>query len=210
MKEKMKTILNVFKTKHIVWLILLLAVNSFAWFVYATRADSQIGAHIKAWDILFEAGENEVTDYINVNVNAMYPGMEDFLYEIKASNRSEMPATISYTLLEANLLGEEIITVEGMNERGETLLGTEYTSAQLLQILEEDYPFSIKISLTNDELVMGVGEAFCQIEVVWPFESGDDAADTLWGKKSADYKKDNPDDPSIVLRVKIYITQTIE
>ena len=44
----------------------------------------------------------------------------------------------------------------------------------------------------------------------WPFESGDDELDTNWGKLAYDYKKNYPDNPSIELKVKIYITQITE
>lgn len=54
-------------------LIILVSANTFAWFIYATKIDGSVSVHVKGWDVLFEAGENEVSNIINVNVDSIYP-----------------------------------------------------------------------------------------------------------------------------------------
>ena len=198
---------KVFKLKHLLVLILLLSANSFAWFIYASRVDSGIDAHVRGWNVLFQAGDSPIVDYVNIDVTSMYPGMEEYTYEIHASNRSEVTASIRYTILEANILGTEYITVEGKEEKQITLDGSELTSTELLEKLEEDYPFTIVFSLTTEEMDADIGESTFLTAINWPFESGDDEEDTYWGRLAANYKEGHPTEPSITLKVKIFIEQ---
>ena len=46
-----------------------------------------------------------------------------------------------------------------------------------------------------------------RVLVNWPYESGDDELDTYWGKKSYDFKNDNPGENEIEIKVKITATQ---
>ena len=43
--------------------------------------------------------------------------------------------------------------------------------------------------------------------VSWPYESGDDEKDTYWGSKAYDYKKSNPNESGIKLRLKVSAVQ---
>ena len=192
---------------RILFLIVLLASNTFAWFIYATKIDSDVSVHVKAWNVIFEAGEHEVTDTISLDVDSIYPGMEDYTYEIKAYNRSDVSASLSYQILSARILDQEFITVNGREALGQEANPNDLTSDQLIQKLLNDYPFSISISTTNDTIALGNGEEKYLFEVVWPYESNHDDVDTMWGVNSYQYKESNPDNPSITLNVKIIITQ---
>lgn len=86
---------KVIKPKNIIVLIILLTSNTFAWFIYATKVQNEMSAHVGAWDILFESGDSPIVDYINVSIDNMYPGMEDFHYELKAYNKSEVGASLT-------------------------------------------------------------------------------------------------------------------
>ena len=198
---------KIFKIKHLLVLILLLSANSFAWFIYASRVDGGIDAHVRGWNVLFQAGDSPIVDYVDIDVESMYPGMEEYFYELKASNRSEVSASIKFTVLEANILGTSYITVEGKEEKQLTLDGDELTSDQLLEQLENDYPFTISFSLTTEEMEADIGESTFKSVINWPFESGDDEEDTYWGKLAAEYKSTNPTESSIKVKVKIYIVQ---
>ena len=44
------------------------------------------------------------------------------------------------------------------------------------------------------------------VKVVWPFESGNDQADTYWGNRSAEFQKNNPQEKG--LRVTFELTAT--
>src|SRR5574344_1997420 len=200
--SKLEKIKKVIKPQQLLFLIILLASNTFAWFIYSTRVKSDISAHVNAWDVLFEAGDSQITDYVDVNIDNMYPGMADYNYVLKAHNKSEVGASVTYKILNANIMGTEYITTEGREESKEAANAADLTSDGLITKLATDYPFKITFNLSDTSLDAQTGEATYIVNVVWPFESGDDAADTLWGVKASQYKKDNPDLSSITMKVK--------
>lgn len=200
---------KVIKPKNIIVLIILLTSNTFAWFIYATKVQNEMSAHVGAWDILFESGDSPIVDYINVSIDNMYPGMEDFHYELKAYNKSEVGASLTYTLLSADIMGDVYYTKEGRNEAKEEVTETDLTSEELIKVLKDNYPFKFDFSVSSSNLDADVGEAFYYIDANWPFESGNDELDTKWGIKASEYKKQHPDKPSIILRIKIYISQSL-
>ena len=200
---------KVLTPRNIIVLIVLLVGNSFAWFIYATEVDNEMSARVRAWDVLFEAGDSPIVNYVDVDVDSMFPGMEDFIYTIKAYNRSEVEAKLSYVILNARILDEEYITKEGRGELGESPVLSDLTSAQLVTKLKTDYPFKINFSLTSTEMDADIGEAEYEITVKWLFESGNDAFDTLWGNKAAAFKKTHPEEPSIKMKIKITIMQKL-
>ena len=63
---------------RLIFLIVLIASNSFAWFIYATKIDSTVDVHVRAWNVVFEADDNEITSVINFPVDSIYPGMENY------------------------------------------------------------------------------------------------------------------------------------
>ncbi len=198
---------NRIKPSRIVFLIVLVAANTFAWFIYATRIDTNVSVHVKSWNIVFEADDTEVTDVVNLQVDSVYPGMQDYIYDITAYNMSEVAASLSYKILEANILGTQYITVEGRGERGEQVQATDLTSSQLETQLASNYPFSISISISNNTINQTNGYEQYTFSVVWPYENNNDSADTSWGIAAYNYKESNPTSSSITLKIKIVITQ---
>lgn len=194
-------------TSKLIFLIVLIASNTFAWFIYATKIDSNVSVHVRAWNVMFEAGDNIVTDVINLTVDSIYPGMDDYEYEIKAYNRSDVSASLSYQILSARILDQEYISVEGRSALGEEPVAADLTSLQLENKLRNDYPFSISIGISNEVIDLGDGEESYTLSVIWPYENNHDDIDTLWGINSYQYKESNPTQPSITLKVKIIITQ---
>ena len=210
---KFKTILKQLKKVgpfRLIFLIVLIMSNTFAWFIYATKIDSSVSVHVRSLNVVFEAGENEISNTVNFTVDNVYPGMEDFTYEIKAYNKSEVPAILVYQLLEANILGTQYITVEGRAERGEAAVATDVTSSQLESMLANNYPFSITINVSNNLLEEEDGLEEYTLGIEWPYESNNDAEDTRWGIAAYNYKESNPGEPSITLKVKITITQSLD
>lgn len=203
-KKKRKSI----KLSRLIFLIVLLASNTFAWFIYATKVDSNVSVHVRAWNVVFEVGDNEVANTINLTVDSIYPGMDDYEYEIKAYNKSEVNAKLSYQVLEANILGTEYKSKEYKETLGETVNEDDLTSLELEQKLLNDYPFSISISTSSDVIELENGVETYTLSVIWPFESNHDDIDTLWGSNAYQYKESNPSSPSITLKVKITITQS--
>ena len=205
---KMKHKKNILKSSRLIFIIVLLASNTFAWFIYATKVDSHVSVHVRAWNVIFEAGENEVTNNVNVSVDAIYPGMEDYEYEIKAYNRSEVNATLSYQVLSANILGTEFISSEYRQMLGQEANENDLTSLELEQKLLNDYPFSIAVSTSSDVIALENGIETYTLSVVWPYENNHDDIDTLWGSNAYHFKESHPDDSSITLLIKIIITQS--
>ena len=166
-----------------------------------------MSVHVRAWNVIFEAGEHEVTDIIDLPVDSIYPGMENYEYEIDAYNRGDVAASLSYQILEARILDQSYVSVEGRQARGETAVATDLTSSQLTSKLASDYPFSIVIGISGSTLNAGTGVETYTFSVIWPYENNHDDIDTTWGMNAYDFKQDNPTLPSISIKVKIIITQ---
>lgn len=201
---------KVIKPHQIIILIILITSNSFAWFIYATKVNNTMNAHVRAWDVLFQSGDSPIVDYININIESMYPGMDDYHYELKAYNKSEVGAQVTYEILSANIMGTEYYTKEGLVDANISNDTSTITSDELIEKLKKDYPFKFDFAISNSIIDAEIGESLYTVDAKWPFESGDDELDTKWGKLAYDYKKNYPDNPSIELKVKIYITQITE
>lgn len=207
-KSLLRKILKRIKVSHIIILAVLLSANTYAWFIYITTVSNNLDVHIKSWQIDFTSGDTPITDYVHVYVDNVYPGMTTYVKPITANNYSEVPATASFKVLEATIMGEQFMTIEGRADAGEQPVATDLTSAQLVNKLANDYPFHITFTLSNAQMVPEVGEATYTVSISWPYESGDDETDTYWGNEAYDYRENNPTLPCISLVVKIYITQT--
>ena len=196
-----------FSLIRILFLIFLLMGNTLAWFIYVTRIDNSVSVHVKSWDVVFQDGEEEVSTNVNIAVDDLYPGMNNFHYQISAYNKSEVDAYLTYTLMSANVLGTEYVTVEGRADRGETVQEDDYTSAELEDMFLNEFPFSLQISLSNLTIGETDGLEYYSFDVTWPYESGNDIEDTRWGIAAADFKRTHPGVASITLVVKVSIVQ---
>lgn len=192
---------------RLVILLFFVISNSFAWFIYATKVDNDVSVHVRSWNVMFQAGEHQITESIPLIIDSVYPGMEDYVYSIDAYNNSEVSATLSYELLEANIMGTQYMTTIGRAALGEEANENDITSEELENILKDDFPFSITISTSNSIIQLGDGKETYSIRVVWPYEQNDDETDTYWGTRAAYFKEANPTLPSISLKIKIIITQ---
>lgn len=192
---------------RLVILLFFVISNSFAWFIYATKVDNDVSVHVRSWNVMFQAGEHQITESIPLIIDSVYPGMEDYVYSIDAYNNSEVSATLSYELLEANIMGTQYMTTIGRAALGEEANENDITSEELENILKDSFPFSITISTSNSIIQLGDGKETYSIRVVWPYEQNDDETDTYWGTRAAYFKESNPTLPSISLKIKIIITQ---
>lgn len=207
MKNQRKKTNKKFIILRLVFILFLVVGNTFAWFIYTTKVDNKIDVHVRAWNVLFQAGEQAVEDYVNLDVDSIYPGMEDYVYSLQARNQGDVDATLSYEVLEARIFDDTYITVEGRESRKEETQEGDMTSAELLNKLANDYPFTITVGISSTNISSHDGIATYNFNVVWPFETGDDEEDTRWGIIASNYKKSHPDLSSITLRIKVIITQ---
>ena len=173
--ELLVKILKKIKIKNIIILILLLIFNTYAWFIYATRVSSEISVHISSWNVEFTVGEDETTTNVVIAVDRIYPGMENAEKTVTVKNKGEIKAELDYQIMSLKVLDEyykvgENITAEGLTNK-----------------INTEYPF--KINITKDDILLseGTGNGKFSVTVEWPFESGDDELDTLWGNKAYEY-----------------------
>lgn len=193
--EKIVRILKKIKIKNIIILILLLIFNAYAWFIYATKASSSIDVHISSWNVEFTVGEDETVTNILIEVERVYPGMENFEKDITVRNKGEIKAQLDYDIISLKVMDESYTIGENM------------TSAELENKMKTEYPFKINVTKDDTELRAGTGEGLFSVTVEWPFESGDDEADTLWGNKAYEYYSLNPGEKSIEIEVRLTAKQ---
>ena len=194
---KVLKIMKKIKIRNLIILILLLVFNAYAWFVYTTRVSLDLSAHVSSWDVQFVAKDGGVSSDMIIKVEKVYPGMEDFEKIIEVQNRGEVNVELSYEIESVRIMDE---TIEKNDETG-------VTSESIEEKLKKDYPFKINIVKDDSNLITGSGNGSFKITVVWPYESGDDEADTNWGRKAYEYYENNPDKECIELKLVLKATQ---
>jgi hypothetical protein len=214
----------------------LLAINSFAWFVFISNGNTDISANVISWNIAF-LDENEQYEMVDIDLTDLYPGMRDFSRTIVIKNRSDLNAQFSY----------EIQSI--------TIYGQTFTSPDYIMALENEFPFSITFNHDTEAILMNEKVNFT-VSVTWPFESinsyyrlnslypysatynyyvyngnsyiktivtesnytemlnnglyvESDDADTYWGEKSVTFKETHPDESAISLKVKLIVSQDV-
>ena len=193
--EKIVRIIKKVKIRNILILILLIIFNTYAWFIYATKVATEISVHFSSWNVEFATGEEVTTTNIIIEVERVYPGMDDYVKEITVKNKGEMRAQLSYKIKEIRVLDTQYIVDEDM------------TSESLQNKIETEYPFKINIEKDDSELIQGTGDGKFTISVKWPYESGDDEKDTLWGNKAYEYYELNKDKKSIEIQLELEAKQ---
>ncbi|MBR3199333.1 MAG: hypothetical protein IKG27_04900 [Bacilli bacterium] len=183
------------RRRTIFFLVLMFMANAFAWFIYSNKIAATINAGVKSWKITFAQNGTTLVNNVVFNVSDIYPGMSNYTDTINIRNSGEMPANIIYELTSVKIFEN-------------TYTNDNYTSAQLESMLANNYPFTITFSVGNPTIGITDSTNF-QMLIVWPYESGDDALDTYWGKASYDFKNTYPLENEIEIHVKITATQDI-
>ncbi len=192
---KIKKTIKKIKLKHLVILICLLIFNTYAWFIYATEVSTSITAHVTSWNIEFVTGDDEIVTNIEIDLDRIYPGMDDYEKIVEVHNRGETKARLSYEFVSFQILGD---TFE---------VGDNFTSEDLQNKIEQDYPFKINVQIDTDNIDESNGRGEFKITVSWPYESGDDELDTYWGNKAYEYYSLNPGQKSLLINMKLIATQ---
>lgn len=177
--------------KTLIILVVLLMFNSYAWFIFATKVSANLTVHVSSWNVVFKVGDTETSTNMIIDVGKIYPGMADFQKVITVYNSGETRAILSYQYKKIILLG---VTYE---------VGDQYTSTQIQNKIENDYPFKTNIAIdqTNFNQVNGTGTF--TINVSWPYESGNDTYDTYWGEQAYDYYQNNGDASSLHIELEL-------
>ena len=195
MKERLR---NIFKTikrirYFLIFAILLLSVNAYAWFVYVTRIDASITAKVRSWNVMFEVHDTNIASEVTFSVGEMYPGMPDFNDYATIVNNGESA-------------GEVFFTIKRVKIFDSVYDSTNYSQGELIDLLTANYPFVIDISLTNNMVLPGRTEYF-NIDITWPYESGDDATDTYWGNYAYTYLQNDPTATCISVTAEVRVNQ---
>lgn len=135
-KSFSKIIKKSIKPKNLIFLIIILSANTFAWFVYVKEVHTDINVKVRAWNVVLTNSESEVISTLNVDIKSAYPGMEEFLNETKAYNQGESKADLNYTILSINAFGNEIITSEKIISDGGTPTEDNPTSKELEKLIK--------------------------------------------------------------------------
>ncbi len=194
---KKKTLMK--KTKRrirrstLFFLIFAFMANSFAWFIYSNKVSNSITTGVKSWKVTFEQDGNDLEEDVTFEIDSIYPGMESFEEFIEISNSGEMLAYITY----------EVKSIKIMDE---VYTDADYTSDELIEMLQNNYPFKLTLGVDQSEIDIGAKASF-RVGLDWPYESGNDELDTYWGKKSYSYKQDYPGEKQIEIIVKLTASQ---
>ena len=177
----------------LIFAILLLSINAYAWFIYITKVDTGITARIRSWNVLFQVHNNNIASEVNFSIGEIYPGMADFNDYATIANTGETGGEASFTIKSIQILND-------------TYDDDDYTQAELLDILNNEYPFEIDISLTDTTIAPGHTEYF-NIDVTWPYESGDDEEDTYWGNVAYTFLQNDPTASCITITAEVRVNQ---
>ena len=170
LEEQKKNFIKALNLRTIIMLVVLLAFNSFAWFIYASQVDTSLTVHVAGWNVNFDGGGS--TPFV-MNVAMAQPGMTPFSQALNMNNSGEVDANLSFTITSARVG----TTVYDTSQAG-------VTSASIIQALQNDYPFKITFGLAGGEDgKLSVGEdATFSCTVTWGLDDNDDDIDTYWGE----------------------------
>ena len=180
----------------IIFAIIMLSVNTYAWFVYVTKVDTSFTAKLRSWNVMFQVHDNNIASDVIFEVGDIYPGMTDYHDFASIINTGDSAGSVFFTIKSVRILGDTY----SMND---------YTTDELVDMLENDYPFAISIGLTNDIVMPKTTETF-NLDVTWPYESGDDELDTTWGKNAYTFSQNNPSTSSIAILAEVRVNQDNE
>ena len=198
--QKFIKILKKVKIRNMLILILLLIFNTYAWFIYATRVDTDITAHVSSWNVEFKVADQVVTTNLVVAIGRIYPGMDRFEKVVEVHKKGETKAVLNYEIQEFTVMGETFTVDE---ENGPT-------TQDIVDKMNTEYPFKIKIEKDDSLISEGTGDGTFTISLDWDFESGDDETDTTWGNKAYEFYSLHPGENSIEIKMTLKATQKEE
>ena len=177
-----------------------------AWFAYSGLAAARTEVDVKAWYIEFEKNNQAVSNNIVISLDDIYPGMEPKTEVINIKNLGDTEAKLKYKISKARILDANADYYEMNNNT---------TSEYIEDVISHNYPFHIDISL--DKLYIDAkDQAVFKVNVTWPLDSGNDALDSLWGRKAYQYDQtqatlqEEEKEPSIEVTINVTAEQAID
>lgn len=150
-KKKRKIVI----IRSILLLGILLSINTFAWFVYITKADVSLKGSVVSWEVKF-LDQNSIVKDINVDINDMRPGMLPFNKNLKIMNSSDVDAEFNYEINQVEVLGQPIYT--------------ELSTEEIEEKLKNDFPFQITITTDKKDIDIDQSANF-DIDANWEYEA---------------------------------------
>lgn len=212
-------------TKHkymilglMVMLLILLVVNTFAWFLMTTRNSMTIDTHIDSWQISMTDEDDFVVQTVLITIDHAYPGMNEYEEVFTLTNTGERDAELSFEVVYARLLSD----VYEASDSG-------LSHSDIESMLTNDLPFDFNFEFSSTTLGHTTGnntETFT-VTLNWDYEASDpadaeekDELDTQWGEDAYEYNEEHKNDPPpsnptddntrypIVLKLFVYASQT--
>ena len=115
-------------------------------------------AHVKSCDVIFQNSVDTQASYFTASIDDLYPGMDDYNYNLKIYNHGEIDARLTYELLSINILDREYISVQGRADKKEPTNSNDLSSDELQEYLLNNFPFRIQLSISEDKLQTDLGE----------------------------------------------------
>ena len=187
--KKIFKIIKKIKLRHLIILLFLLMFNTYAWFIYTTKVNTTIDAHVSSWNVEFISKEGGVESNLLVSVDKIYPGMTPFEYDVNVKNEGEMKAKLDYEIRTIRIMDDNYIVSDTLS------------SQEIENQIKQKYPFRINIISNDSKMDPKGGTGNFKIIVSWDYESGDDSKDTEYGNKAYQFYKDNPNEKSIEMNL---------
>lgn len=150
--------------------------GTLAWFAYSGLSDVATEIDIRAWSI--EIDKETTSKNITITLPEISPGMDTMSEIINIKNSGDSDALIKYSIVSARILDAD----EDNYVVSDTL-----TSKEVEDALANVYPFQINAALKKEYVLKKGGESSLEVSVAWPFDSGDDDLDSLWGTKAYNF-----------------------
>ncbi|HHX33479.1 MAG TPA: hypothetical protein GX713_04575 [Mollicutes bacterium] len=183
---------------------------SLAWFAYSGIIGVSTDIDINSWYIELSKDGEPVSNKMVISLTDLYPGMQPMNERIVIKNKGDSHAQISYSVISARILDEDSYKPEDMD----------ITSEYVQDLLSYGYPFSINMELSKRYVLSGGEDSVFEISISWPLDSGNDEADSIWGRKAYEFIKSEEDKrnidsdyqikPSIQVEISVIAEQFIE
>lgn len=203
MKRRHKAFLKA-NIMSLFFIVVSLISGTLAWFAYSGLSDVATEIDIRAWSI--EIDKDTTSKNITISLPEISPGMETMSEIINIKNSGDSDALIKYTIVSARILDAE---------EDNYVVSDDLTTKEVEDALANKYPFQINAALKKEYVLKKGGESSLEVSVAWPFDSGDDDLDSLWGTKAYDFlineaEKSENSDYKIKSPIEIVIKLTAE
>lgn len=146
--------------------------TTFAWFAYSARSSLNTEVGVRSWYLELEKDGGVVSNSVDVYFDDLHPGMESVVETVKITNKGDSVADLNYSIKSARILDEEFI------------LSDTVSSDYIEDVISNNYPFKIDMSLSKEFVHAGEDVAYYNIVVSWPMDSGNNELDGLWGSRA--------------------------